>query len=320
MPHPNTMRLIRKYGDKFINGTLTQDDIIQLNEFGGKEFPRTAEHTPNEAIQDFIQTIAPCINSETLHNITHQFLEVGAKYNEGPNTFMRNSTVEKNLLAFEIANYPEKGREHLSTSPVTDQFKQEEISKLEEVIISKPIEFFTRAKDEAKAETIDWIKLREKAFAEAPHPPAQPSSQPPTYLEENLALLKKAIDSVATTEVKNKAQRVYDELESLKNNPAANELLLGQVAQKTRWLIQPDQKTGEEITPKEYRELAKQLPAKSWASSLGAVMATLGKAVALFFVAGAGLTGNRGKEVVSNLSSSIDVVNQNVTPQLSNFH
>lgn len=89
------MRLIRKYGDKFINGTLTQDDIIQLNEFGGKEFPRTAEHTPNEAIQDFIQTIAPCINSETLHNITHQFLEVGAKYNEGPNTFMRNSTVEK---------------------------------------------------------------------------------------------------------------------------------------------------------------------------------------------------------------------------------
>lgn len=146
MPYPNTMRLIRKYGDKFITGTLTQDDMIQLNEHGGKEFPRTNEHNSTEAMQDFIQTIAPFMNSETLHNITHQFLEVGAKYNEGANTFMRNTTLGKNLLAFEIVNSPEKGRDHLSTPPVTDQFKPEEITNLEAVIISMPINFFTRAK------------------------------------------------------------------------------------------------------------------------------------------------------------------------------
>lgn len=98
---------------------------------------------------------------------------------------------------------------------------------------------------------------------------------------------------------------MYDQLESLKNNPEANETLLGQIAQKTRWLIQPNQQTGQEITPQEYRELVKDLPAKNWASSLGAAMATLAKAVALLFVLPAALTGSRGREAVSNLSSSM---------------
>src|ERR1700733_14431413 len=143
MPYPNTYRLITKYADKFINNTLTDDDIFALNQNGGKEFPRIPEHSPTEAMQDFIQTIGPLIPANTLHSITHRFLEIGAKFNEGENTFMRNTTLEKNLLAFELIHHPELGKKHFSKFPITDQFNDNEISYLQRVILSMPVLYFS---------------------------------------------------------------------------------------------------------------------------------------------------------------------------------
>mgnify|MGYP000104782479 CR=1 FL=1 len=109
-----TKNLIDAYGAQVINGTITDAELVKLMDT--RSFPKSEgyvdpnkpisenNHSQTDAINDFVLAIAPQLKPEILHQLTARMLVLGKDH--GANTFMRNSTLEKAFLAYEMSRFP----------------------------------------------------------------------------------------------------------------------------------------------------------------------------------------------------------------------
>ncbi|MFA5960199.1 MAG: hypothetical protein WC785_06750 [Tatlockia sp.] len=298
MPYPNTVRLIEKYADKFISNTLTAADISELNELNGTyEFKRIVNYkepskamTPTEGMLDFVQTIGPLIPKETLHEITKQFLVDGAK-NSGENTFMRNTTLEKNLLAFELVHYPEQAEQHFKEAPITANFSESEIGNLKSVIINPPSVYFT----DNKANPVVSLETLKKSGASSESQQAEEILLTDvSSLEAELQTLKEFIELTTEYPVKENALAVVEELAALKEK-GKDPAVLQDIAVKTGQLLKG------EMEPDAYKAFAKDIKMES--SKLLPLLKVLANVIALIAVNV--LTVGRAKETTANITTKI---------------
>lgn len=117
MATENTERLCKLYLEKFLNNTLNVEDISILLKTS-ESFPPTGagefKINSSEQMQNFVSTIGEELSEERLHQIVRSFIE--CSYNMLPdmdkNSFLRGTTLEKVLLAFEFARFPKNARAH----------------------------------------------------------------------------------------------------------------------------------------------------------------------------------------------------------------
>ncbi|HAU1296599.1 Dot/Icm T4SS effector VipE [Legionella pneumophila] len=151
MPLTQTQRLINTYGASLKNGTISNEELINLldpNTFTKSEGyvdPNApvsdSNHSKMDAIKDFVLTIGPTLDSEILHQLTSRMIELSPPGDR--NTFMRGSSLEKAFLAFEMAHYPTKAEEHFNSTRVRTEFPGEnDIDNLKAVILNPIIAFF----------------------------------------------------------------------------------------------------------------------------------------------------------------------------------
>lgn len=115
MPLTQTRQLIATYGKKLINGTITDDELDRLMD--RKSFPKSegyvdisqpvtdANHSQTNAIDDFVLSIAPQLTPEILHQLTARMIVLAP--DQGTNTFMRGTSLEKAFLAYEMVKFPQ---------------------------------------------------------------------------------------------------------------------------------------------------------------------------------------------------------------------
>lgn len=157
----NTLTLIARYGDKLINNTITDQELITL----GKTHPAGAQkgtsvffypvgnyrpadtdysderHTTSEAMRDFVAIIAPHIPEENFHALVGRFIMLAEK---GPrNSFMRGSTIEKYFLSYEIAHYSEASQKRFEEhSYLQTLFSPNELKTLQANVLQPNVTFF----------------------------------------------------------------------------------------------------------------------------------------------------------------------------------
>lgn len=153
MPLKQTNKLIARFGTQLKDGSITDDDLrillapatfTQSEGYSDPNKPLSdSNHSQWRAIMDFMQTIGPDIMLEegNLHRLTHRIIELAPS--RGENTFMRNSTLEKAFLAFEMTHSPSTADNHFLSQRMNDEFKgKDDIQNLKTVILSGGISFF----------------------------------------------------------------------------------------------------------------------------------------------------------------------------------
>ena len=102
-----------------------------------------SNHTQMDAIKDFVQTIGEELTPDVLHLLTARIIERAP--DRGQNTFMRNSTLEKAFLAYEMTREPELAAFHFDSPRIKNSFPgTNDIPNLKKVILKPLIEFFIR--------------------------------------------------------------------------------------------------------------------------------------------------------------------------------
>ncbi|ARB90893.1 hypothetical protein [Legionella longbeachae] len=154
MPLQQTRKLLKKYGKSLNDGTIsdqTLDLLLQPDTF--KRSPGTAyvdpnkpvtdtNHTQMDAIKDFVETVGEELSPEVLHTLTDRIIQRAP--DRGENTFMRNSTLEKALLAYEMALYPDLAESHFNSERIKTTFPREtDIANLKTVILRPLVDFFS---------------------------------------------------------------------------------------------------------------------------------------------------------------------------------
>lgn len=107
MPLSQTNLAIKKYGEKLINGSISDQEIKELLAtttftaapgYNDPHKPITDKnHSQQQAINDFVITLAPQLAPQVLHDLTHRLISLCQEH--GKNTLMRSSTLEKTFLA-----------------------------------------------------------------------------------------------------------------------------------------------------------------------------------------------------------------------------
>lgn len=110
-----TKILVERYGDKLVNGTITDRELDVLLDV--QSFPRSVgyvdvnkpvsdkNHSQSDAINDFVLAVAPKLTLAMLHQLTARLINLAS--DTGQNTFMRNASLEKAFLAYELAKFPQ---------------------------------------------------------------------------------------------------------------------------------------------------------------------------------------------------------------------
>ncbi|KTC89064.1 hypothetical protein [Legionella cincinnatiensis] len=179
MPLQQTHELMKIYGESLKDGTISEQMLDQLllpNVF--KRAPESgyvdpnkpvtdSNHTQMDAIKDFVETVGKELSPEVLHTLTHRIIQRAP--DTGENTFMRNSTLEKAFLAYEMALYPQLAESHFDSDRIKTTFPREsDIFKLKTVILHPLVEFFTyknalqKLKEQLQQDTLN-IQIREHA-------------------------------------------------------------------------------------------------------------------------------------------------------------
>ncbi|MCH9756535.1 MAG: hypothetical protein K0U37_05025 [Gammaproteobacteria bacterium] len=176
MPLTSTQQLIKEYGEKLKNGTITDAEIEALND--DKRFEKSpgyadpnkpitdTNHSKLNALQDFVATIGPQVSQDIFSQLTARFIVLSAeKLGKDKNAFMRGSTLEKCFLAYELAHSPETAETHFQEdSTIRHIFKTEQdITHLKTVILMPGITTFKNLKEEdlvAKATQVMATKER----------------------------------------------------------------------------------------------------------------------------------------------------------------
>ncbi|MGC1181688.1 hypothetical protein [Legionella sp.] len=108
-------KLIDTYENKLKKGIITDNELkILLNEslfsqskgyFNSDEPVSEKNHRKTDAINDFVLYIAPQLEPEILHQLTARMINLSPE--GSTNTFMRNATLEKAFLAYEMYAFPD---------------------------------------------------------------------------------------------------------------------------------------------------------------------------------------------------------------------
>jgi VPS inhibitor protein E len=118
MPLKQTKKLITVYEKKLINGTITDHELTILMD--KSSFPKSEgyvhpnkpmtekNHSQMDAIIDFILLVAPKLTREVLHQLTARMISLTP--DQGANAFMRNTTLEKYFLAYELFQFPKSAQ------------------------------------------------------------------------------------------------------------------------------------------------------------------------------------------------------------------
>lgn len=143
MPLKQTKTLMGRFGDKIINGTISDDELKTL--LAPKVFTKSdgyvdpnkvndLNHSEWSAILDFVQTTGPQMTDDELHKLTARLIQLAPSH--GENTFMRNSTLEKAFLSYEMFRLPTLAEEHFNSDRIKAEFNGEnDIKNLKEVIL-----------------------------------------------------------------------------------------------------------------------------------------------------------------------------------------
>ncbi|MGD9107578.1 MAG: hypothetical protein PVI75_00190 [Gammaproteobacteria bacterium] len=97
-PLKNTLKLIKKYGAKLVNGTIKDNELKTLAK--QKNFTVTGCNK-QEAMIDFVITIAPFLTKQQLHHTTSKLITADLKHAQ-KNTFWRNNHLSKYFAAYEV--------------------------------------------------------------------------------------------------------------------------------------------------------------------------------------------------------------------------
>ncbi|KTD15513.1 VipE [Legionella gratiana] len=255
MPLQQTRNLMKKYGKSLTDGTISDqmlDDLLHPDTF--KRSPGIAyvdpnkpitdsNHTQMDAIKDFVETIGEELSPAVLHTLTGRIIQRAP--DRGENTFMRNSTLEKAFLAYEMVRCPELAASHFDSLRIKTTFPREtDISNLKTVILSPLIEFFS-------------------------------STSPLVHYKKALQKLKEQLQQDdLNAQIKEHAQKVMSHIEALKAEGNESIIDLTKVLKDTQSLLKG------EMSVKDYQTEAKTVQGKPSAGMkiLGGLMIALGLA------------------------------------------
>jgi hypothetical protein len=166
-----TKKLMAHYGKKLMNGSITDKELKKLmhpdsfKPHGDKKGFVNAyapvsdqNHTRQDAMNDFVLAIGPKLKPEVLHQLTARMICFSK--DEGENTFMRTSVLEKAFLSYEMARLPSlsaqffmkiEGKENKTQDPeyqarVKIQSKIEDFKIYKDIILSPLISFYEEHK------------------------------------------------------------------------------------------------------------------------------------------------------------------------------
>jgi VPS inhibitor protein E len=148
--------LIKQYGSKLIDGTISDQELQAL--LDSKTFTKSngyvdpykpisdLNYSQWNGITDFVSTIGPKIPSDTLNKLTSRLIDMAPSI--GDNTFMRNSTLERAFLAFEMTDSPTSAESHFNSDRFNKEFSgPNDIAKLKQVILTLGGQLFELALD-----------------------------------------------------------------------------------------------------------------------------------------------------------------------------
>jgi VPS inhibitor protein E len=153
MPLKQTRALIQKYGESIKNGTISDEMLDSLS--GQDVFKRSpgtsyidphaplseSNYSQMDGIKDFVQTIGEELKPEVLHELTARIIERAP--DRGANTFMRNSTLEKALLAYELCKHAELAEGHFDSPRIKSALSgKNDIVNLKTIILNPIIDTF----------------------------------------------------------------------------------------------------------------------------------------------------------------------------------
>ncbi len=257
MPLQQTHKLMNKYGKSLKNGTISDQALDQLlhpntfkrspaNGYVDPNKPVTdSNHTQMDAIKDFVETIGEELSPEVLHTLTHRIIQRAP--DAGENTFMRNSTLEKAFLAYEMTRYPELAESHFDSARIKTTFPREtDIFNLKTVILHPLIDFFS-------------------------------STSPLAHYKSALQKLKEQLQQdTLDAQIREHAKKVVSQIEALKTEGKESLIDLTKILNNTQSLLKG------EMTVKDYQTEAKTVQGKPSMGMkvLGGLMVALGLAVA----------------------------------------
>lgn len=220
MPLHQTNALIERYATKLIDGTFTTQELQKL--LSSSTFGKSAGYAdPNKPVSDsnfnqwngiidFVATIGPNIPADTLHQITEQLIRLAP--DRGENTFMRNSTLEKAFLAYEMAYYPNNAQSHFYSDRMVRSFPNEnDIANLKRVILQPGVALFESSID-AKLEAL--IKQCQDYKTHLEHALKNPRNKQLEPINNKLHIVNQLIGALENTNV-NKITRIHDMKEVL---------------------------------------------------------------------------------------------------------
>lgn len=165
MPLKKTKALIKEFGSELINGTITDERLRELaksslfNASEGYVDPNQPVSDTNctklNIMQDFVLMMGPELAPDTLHSIIERLL----KFNdEEDNTFLRNNSLEKVFLTYEMATNPDEANKHFEQGGFIEQknFNGREKQSLKETILSPGILHFKK-----EIENANQLKLEQ---------------------------------------------------------------------------------------------------------------------------------------------------------------
>lgn len=111
------------FRENLIKGTVADEDVKALLDpslftpsvgvYSFKKPVDDSNHSRLDLIRDFVQTIGVFLTAESLHQFTSQLIKLAPQCDK--NTFMRTTTLEKIVLAYEMSRQPELAKEHFSS-------------------------------------------------------------------------------------------------------------------------------------------------------------------------------------------------------------
>ncbi len=145
-----THRLIERYLNSLVDGSISDTELLALlfhtftpsKEYADPDLPISdTNHTVNDAIRDFVRSIAPRIDPCVLPVLTMRMIALSPDTN--PNCFMRGSTLEKVFLGYLLYKQPDQLDEIVKLDRMQREFPSNlDIENLKRVILDPIIEFF----------------------------------------------------------------------------------------------------------------------------------------------------------------------------------
>lgn len=119
-----TTRIMAEYQEELINGSITERLDSLFREFssigegeGGYVLTdRVSDRNFSklDGIRNFVEHIGPLIPKETLHTLVDRMINHLTTTEDAGQSFMRNASLAKVMLAYELSQYPDNGARHLT--------------------------------------------------------------------------------------------------------------------------------------------------------------------------------------------------------------